>query len=222
MYLNITYCSLSMNKEEFLKLTESFDHIIFDYGGIFINIDYEQTTKALNILSPQDATSLYSKKIQATFFDEFETGKLSSKEFITCLKESLKINASNDEITKAWNAMLLGIPKERFEFIKELREQKKIYLLSNINQIHEDFLNVYIQSRPELTNFYSSFDEVYFSHHIGLRKPNIEAFEFVLNKHAMPPEKTLFIDDSPQHIEGAKKAGLNTYYLSPANTFIIS
>ena len=116
--------------------------------------------------------------------------------------------------------MLLGIPKERFEFIKELREQKKIYLLSNINQIHEDFLNVYIQSRPELTNFYSSFDEVYFSHHIGLRKPNIEAFEFVLNKHGMAPEKTLFIDDSPQHIEGAKKAGLNTYYLSPANTFI--
>jgi FMN phosphatase YigB (HAD superfamily) len=215
---------ITMNTEQFKQLIEPFDNIIFDYGGILIDIDYNQTVEAFVKLSGSEETrEVYSKTKQIPIFDLIETGKISKEEFIKELGIICKApNANKEEIVKAWCAMLGDIRVERVAFLRELRKTKRIFMLSNINQVHEEFADDYIKNREEIKDFYSLFEKKYFSHHIGFRKPEKEAFELVINENGLDPKKTLFIDDSPGHIEGAKACGLNTHLLTPPNSLIVS
>ena len=115
--------------------------------------------------------------------------------------------------------MLLGIQKERIDFIKELKKFKRIFMLSNINLIHEEYAKNYLELN-QIYGFYELFEKVYFSHQIGFRKPHQESFHHVCSNHQLDIKKTLFIDDSAQHIKGASEYGLQTYLLDPPNTFI--
>ena len=213
-----------MNRDKALKLFEPYENILFDYGGIFINIEHERTIKAFNALSGvTDFAALFSKHDQVEIFSLLETGKMSGKEFIPELKKLLKLTHIDDKkILSAWCAMLLDIPKERVDFLRELKKTKKIYMLSNINEIHEDFAKEYISKHDYLKDFYSLFDHVYFSHHIGLRKPHPEVFEYVCANSGLKKNGTIFIDDSIQHVEGSRQAGLPAYHLDPSNSFIVS
>jgi len=213
-----------MNTEQFRLLIEPFENIIFDYGGILIDIDYNRTVEAFVKLSGmEEKREVYSKTKQIPIFDLIETGKISKEEFIKEL--GLVCNApdaTDDEIIKAWCAMLGDIRVERVEFLRELRKTKRIFMLSNINQVHEEFADEYINSRENIKDFYSLFEKIYFSHNIGFRKPEKEAFELVISENGLDPKKTLFIDDSAGHIEGAKLCGLNTHLLTPPNSLIVS
>lgn len=211
-----------MNQEQALKLFEPFENILFDYGGIFIDIEHQRTVKAFNQLSGvTDFGTLFSKHDQVEIFSLLETGKITKEDFIPELKKLLAlIHIDDQKIIQAWCAMLLEIPKERVDFLRELKKTKNIYMLSNINQIHEDYAKEYIAKHDYLKDFYSLFDHVYFSHHIGLRKPDPEVFEYVCYKSKLKKNGTIFLDDSIQHVEGARKAGLAAYHLDPGNTFI--
>lgn len=210
-----------MNAEEFNKLIADKDNIIFDFGGIFVDIQYNDTIEELTKLSTEmDAAQFYSKKSQVSFFSDLETGKITQDEFIVLLKDHLKIDRNDTEIIKAWNAMLKEIRVERLVYLRELKKTKKVFMLSNINEIHEKYLDQYIKERPELAGFYDEFDKVYFSHNIGERKPNAKAYETVIKENDLDIKRTLFIDDSPQHVEGALKIGLDAVLLDPPNSFI--
>ncbi len=213
-----------MNIQEFKELIAPYDNIIFDYGGIFIDIDYNRTVEAFVKLSGKEETrQIYSKAKQIPIFDLLETGKISKADFLNELKIiTLAPNATEDELLHAWCAMLGDIRVERVELLRELRKEKRIFMLSNINEIHEVFADEYLKKREDIKDFYSLFEKVYFSHIIGHRKPNKESFEIVINENGLDPKKTLFIDDSPQHLEGALVCGLSTHLLTPPNSLIVS
>ncbi len=109
--------------------------------------------------------------------------------------------------------MLLDLPIQRLEWIQTLRSQYKVYLYSNINSIHEVQVANILQSTLGVHNLDNYFDEVYYSHVIGYRKPNPEGYHHILHSNQLNPQHTLFIDDTPQHILGAQKVGLQTKYL---------
>jgi HAD superfamily hydrolase (TIGR01509 family) len=211
-----------MNELEFLEKISGYENVIFDYGGVLLNIDYDLTVDALSKLSPDgDASFLYTKKKQVNFFDMLETGKISELEFLERLAKELNINISLiEDVRSAWNSMLLELRDERVRFVQKLSQEKNIYMLSNINQIHEDFLEVYL-SNIKQENFYDIFKKVYFSHKVGLRKPDAEIFEHVVADSKLDKSKTIFIDDSFQHIQGASGFGLATIFLEKPNTFIV-
>ena len=98
-----------------------------------------------------------------------------------------------------------------------------IYLLSNTNIIH---LNAIIPAMESVAGskdgFEAAFQKVYYSHEVGLRKPHAAIFEHVIDENALVPEKTLFIDDSVQHVEGAKRVGLQVHHLVEDVTKIFS
>ncbi len=210
-----------MNKRSFLKLIASYENIIFDYGGVLIDIDYHQSVKNLTALSSLDNPGkFYTQANQVHLFDQFETGKISNETFLIGLCDLLKIPlAKQQQAHDAWCSMLLDLKSERTQLLQEINQHKRIFILSNINSIHEDYMENYIDKKPEFEGFYDLFEKVYFSHHIGLRKPNQDIFEHVLNDANMDIKKTLFIDDSEQHILGAKSLGMNTYFL-PSNTLL--
>lgn len=192
---------------------ENIDTIIFDFGGVVINIDYNATILAFQKLGIDNFETLFSQAKQSDLFDNFEIGKISPQHFINELLSIVPSGISPNEIVYAWNAMLLDIPLERIELLLSLKNRYKIYLLSNTNSLHIDAA---IRKWNAITEFsiYDVFDHVYFSHEMGMRKPNVEIFDTVCNAQGLNPETTFFIDDSIQHIEGAKKAGLKALHLT--------
>lgn len=185
--------------------------VIFDLGGVLLNIDYRLTIAAFNELGVKNADLFYSKKIQNPIFDKIEIGAISPKEFLDALQKECK-NANVEQVENAWNSMLLDLPENRLDCIKNLKNNYKIFLLSNTNEIHIKAFRKKIGEK-QWEAFSSLFDKMYLSHQIGFRKPGKEAFQIILEENKLKPNEVFFIDDSPQHIEAAKKLGIHCHYL---------
>ncbi len=185
--------------------------IIFDLGGVLLNISYQNTIDKFKKLGIDNSSSFYSKKEQNNIFNHFECGEITGEKFVREIQKHCN-NSDPKQILSAWNAMLLDLPKNRINLLNSLKEKYQIFLLSNTNEIHiNKFQN--IMGEKEYHKFYNLFNKVYYSHEIGFRKPNVESFHLVLDKNNLKAKEVLFIDDSPQHIEGAKKLGIQTYHL---------
>jgi len=187
-------------------------NIIFDLGGVILNIDYHLTSKAFKDLGNVNFDELYSQAQQNNIFNKFETGKLSGDDFVKYLQEFIPLKTKN-EIEKAWNSMLLDLPLSRIDLLKSLGNDYRIFLLSNTNEIHINYFTNYVNEKFGKNLFQSLFENHYYSNEIGLRKPNMDAFNYVITQNKLKASETLFIDDSEQHIKGANKVGLNTYFL---------
>lgn len=187
-------------------------HIIFDLGGVLLNIDYQLTEQAFVKLGITNFGEMYSQLKQSSLFDDFEVGKISADEFAKAIIQQSGLNLREQEVVNAWNAMLLDFPLRRLQILQQLRTYYDLFLLSNTNAIHEAAFNKIIEGTHGVS-IGAFFDKVYLSHRIGMRKPGVEVFEKILSENSLDKEHTLFIDDSPQHIEGAKQAGVHTIWL---------
>ncbi len=185
--------------------------IIFDLGGVILNINYQNTISEFEKLGLKNADTLYSKNMQASLFNQLEIGKISEKKFLLEIKKKIP-QSSFFKIKSAWNSMLLDLPKERITLIKLLKKKYKIFLLSNTNIIHINKLKNNLGIK-KYTQFLNLFDKVYYSHKIKARKPNKKSFQLILDQQKLHPNNVLFIDDSIQHIEGAKKLAIKTHHL---------
>jgi len=185
--------------------------IIFDLGAVILNINYQNTIDEFTKLGVKNAATFYSKKIQTDLFNQIETGMISSNEFLKALQTETN-NANIKQVEKAWNAMLIDLPEERLQLIKKLKKNHTIYLLSNTNVIHINAFKKQLGNKRWLA-FIKLFDKIYLSHELGLRKPDVKIFEHVLKEQKLKAEEVFFIDDSPQHIAGAKKLGIHCHHL---------
>jgi putative hydrolase of the HAD superfamily len=190
-----------------------FDAIIFDFGAVIIDIDYHKTRDAFEKQGIKNFDELFSKAKQNNLFDNLEKGLISEIKFRDELRAISGINLNDNTIDACWNSMLLQMPSNRVEMLKKLQLHKPLYLLSNTNSIHEKAFSAAIEGEYGWNSFKSIFQKVYLSHEIKLRKPDLEIFEKVLSENNLNPSTTLFIDDSPQHIEGARKAGIYAFHL---------
>lgn len=193
-------------------------HIIFDLGGVLLNIDYHLTEQAFVDLGVKNFPDMYSQLRQTSLFDDFETGRVSEDEFVELLLNVAEINISKHDVVAAWNAMLLDFPTRRLQILQQLRMYYDMVLLSNTNETHEAAFNKILMDSHTIPNIAAFFDRIYLSHRVGMRKPNAEIFLRILQDCNFTPEHTLFIDDSPQHIEGAKQLGIQTIWLEKGMT----
>ena len=191
-------------------------NIIFDLGGVLLNIDYQLTVMAFKDLGIENFEELYSQAKQTDLFDKIETGKIESNLFLRKIEKIAAKKISLTDIEKAWNALLLDLPTERISMLQKASQNYRIFLLSNTNEIH---YNQYINDirRIHEVDFNKLFEQAYYSHQIGLKKPDRKCFQYVLNKNLLKPEETLFVDDTIQHIESAKQIGIQTHYLYKNN-----
>ena len=184
-------------------------NILFDLGGVLYHIDYEITIKAFEELGIKNFHKHFSQQQQNNLFDQLETGKISNTDFIKEMKVLLP-NCTKEEIINAWNGLLIGIPKENIQLLKDLSKQYRLFLLSNTNLIHINQINKLLYEDYNLKSLDPLFDKIYLSHQIGMRKPNRKTFEWVLKDAGILAHETLFIEDSIQHIKGANKVGIRT------------
>ncbi|MFP5471100.1 MAG: HAD family hydrolase [Bacteroidia bacterium] len=195
---------------ESLEIPKGIKNIIFDLGGVIFDVDYHRTSQAFKDLGCSNFDELYSQQKQSGLFNELETGNISTQAFVNELLRILPKGITPKQIINAWNAMLIGVPQIRLNKLLEHKQNYRTFLLSNTNAIHEDAFTKMIVEKNKIDSFAPFFEQLYFSHRIGLRKPNKEIFEFVLEQNNLLPEETLFIDDSPQHLIGAEKTSIKT------------
>jgi FMN phosphatase YigB (HAD superfamily) len=189
-------------------------NIILDFGGVLLDIDYQLTEQAFIKLGCTNFREIYSQAAQTSLFNKFETGVISEVVFFDELKKLSGIkNLSVDEIRDAWNAMLIGFPVENYLLLKELQKKYRVFLLSNTNETHITEFEKLLERVCPVNEFENLFEKVYYSCRMNLRKPDTACFLQVLNDNKLKLEETIFIDDSIQHIEGAKKAGITAHFL---------
>ncbi len=188
-------------------------NIIFDLGGVLLDIDYFKTIEAFEQLGISDFQEKYSQAKQTELFDLLETGKIEPTEFVGALKKHLKATVHDEKIIQAWNALLLNFWTDRLHLLQQIKNIYRTFLLSNTNIIHyNEYSNTLVKATGYST-LDSYFEKVYYSHIIGMRKPDKEIFQFVLQENKLQPHETLFIDDSIQHIESAKNLSIQTHWL---------
>jgi FMN phosphatase YigB (HAD superfamily) len=197
-------------------------NIIFDLGGVIINLNYQLTRKAFENLGVANFNDLYTQHHANPLFEQLEVGAIEPEAFYEALREATGLALNNSQIETAWNAMLLDFPVERLLWLDQIKNKYNIYLFSNTNAIHyKAFTTIYAQTAPLVglnPNFNHFFKTAYYSHTLKQRKPAIAAFEAVLQDAKLDPAQTLFIDDTISNIEGAQKAGLQTLFLSGSLT----
>ena len=201
----------------FCRMITGIRHIIFDLGGVLLNIDYKLTEQAFIKLGIENFNELYSQAQQASLFDKFETGQMPQDEFIEAIRNLTPVPLEPDQVIQAWNAMLLDMPIRRLQLLQQLRSYYDLLLLSNTNEIHESAFNKIVLDTKGIS-LGAFFDKVYLSHRIGMRKPHSTVFQRILDENGLKAEHTLFIDDSIQHIEGARSLGIQTIHLEPGMT----
>ena len=201
---------------------KNIDTILLDLGGVLLNVSYEHTVAAFRNNGIEDFDALYTKAKQDQLFDQFETGSISSSTFRNEVRSRTGIDLHDEVIDDCWNAILGDLPQERIELIETLKERYQILLLSNTNAIHVKAFSKLINEQNGIEDFKALFHGAHYSNEIGMRKPNAEVFHFVLEQHSAMAARTLFIDDTPHHVQGSIAAGLNGFYLDLEKEDIVS
>ena len=127
-------------------------NIIFDLGGVILNIDIRKTAMALEQLGVKDLQAHLSRPSLVSFFNEYESGKIDDNAFVAKLQSLAAEGTTGQNIVDAWNALLLDFPAERIELLRSLRKKYRLFLLSNTNAIHYNKFQeqIYLQTG----NFY--------------------------------------------------------------------
>ncbi|MFN3917603.1 MAG: HAD family hydrolase [Flavobacteriales bacterium] len=187
--------------------------IILDLGGVILNLDYHATTKAFFDLGFTEFDVLYSQAGQIGLFDKFETGEISEDIFFEELNRLGNKSLSKNLLIEAWNKMLLDFNSKAIDIVTELRQNYSVYLFSNTNETHYQKFNKFYHNYSKGLDFDALFDKTYYSHLCKKRKPNAEAFLSILEENKLMANKTLFIDDSIQHVNGASSVGIKSFHL---------
>ena len=190
-------------------------NIIFDLGGVLLNIDYNKTSESFKKLGIVNFDEMYSQAAADHLFEDLETGRISDAVFIETILKKTHPTATAENIREAWNAMLLNFRTGSLEALEQLAKKYHIFLLSNTNNIHlQRFREIFIKETGK-SSLETFFVKAYYSNIVGLRKPYREIYDYVLADAGIEAADTLFIDDSIQNISGAIEAGLKTHFLKP-------
>ena len=200
--------------------TDNPESIIFELGGVIVNLDYGLTIDALSQLAGRDISQQYGQHRQAEIFSQYEIGAITTADFRHGLRQLLQLEGTDAAIDEAWCRLILDFPSERIKLIRQLGQHRRIFLLSNINELHlatcdRKFIEATGHTVGSLAE---QFERAYYSHLVGDRKPNPSIFEQVITDNGLVPEKTLFLDDTAANLIGAQAVGLTTRLITPGQT----
>lgn len=195
-------------------------NIIFDLGGVFLDIDFSKTEKAFEELGLKDFKNFFSQHNASPLFEDLETGKLTPQAFYDAFRKETGLPLTDSQIKTAWNALLGQFSVDKITWLQQIKQRYKIYLFSNTNLIHYNRFQQLYRDCTGLQNFDDTFIKAHYSHELGLRKPYPESFMHLLQIEKLEAAETLFIDDTVGNIEGAKQAGLQTVLLLPPTTLL--
>jgi HAD superfamily hydrolase (TIGR01509 family) len=190
-------------------------NIIFDLGGVILNLDNHRTEEAFVALGINNFREYFGLGFATSFFKDYEVGRISDRQFIDSVKTLTGLSVSDQAIIDSWNALLLDFPAERIQLLKQLRKTYRLFLFSNTNALHLTALRQIWAGAFGEGSLDDHFEKTYYSHLLGMRKPDPASFEFILKENNLNGKETLFVDDAIVNVEGAEQAGLRGLFLRP-------
>lgn len=198
--------------------SHSVKNLIFDLGGVIIDLSVDQTMEEFSSLSGIQKEKVNQIYTSAPGFEAYEKGLVSDHDFRAFVRDTFAIQSSDLEIDRCWNAMLLGLPLNKLELLLSLKEKYNVFLLSNTNNIHIKYVNeVMLPAINQDTTLDHYVHRAYYSHIMKKRKPDAGIFEQVLDENSLPTDLTLFLDDNADNIEAAKRLGIKTAHVQSPN-----
>jgi putative hydrolase of the HAD superfamily len=194
-------------------------NIIFDLGGVLLNLDVELTRIAFIELGVTQIDELFRIGHATSFFKQYETGTINDEEFIESARKLAHPGTTSQQIVDAWNKMLLDFPVERVHLLNRLKTRYRLFLFSNTNAIHLEHFQKSYQTGYG-TALDDHFEKAWYSHIINQRKPDVAAFQYVIQESKIEAANTLFIDDALVNVEGARQAGLQAIHLTEGKTVL--
>jgi putative hydrolase of the HAD superfamily len=119
-----------------------------------------------------------------------------------------------------WNSLLGEIPAYRLEMVRKLKAQYQVGILSNTNEIHIDAVYTQLQAQHGMDNFDSLFDWVFYSHEMGLAKPNQDIYHQLLLELGTTANRVLFFDDLLANVQGAASLGIQAVQVTGPATLL--
>ena len=192
-------------------MDKNIKNIVFDLGGVLVDLDFKAAINGLQKAGFANVKERLQTLHQGGIFQKFELGEMTADEFRTAIRENSTVELTDEEVDNLWNAMLLEIPREKLELILDLRGKYMVYLLSNTNSIHWDYVckNAF-NYRGFRVNDY--FEETFLSYEMHLAKPDKAIYEKVLQDANLLAEETLFIDDSEANCKAAEEVGIHAHH----------
>lgn len=191
---------------------QNIKNVIFDLGGVILNIDFAKTNEAFHSLGLKDFSQHISQHHISDLFLKYETGQIDDLEFIDSVALLSDAPMPKDKIVDAWNALLLDFPKERIDLLKRIKSEFRTFLLSNTNSLHLQEYNKRLKNEQGVY-VEDLFEKAYYSHVVKLRKPHADIFNLVLDENGLNAAETLFIDDTYSNFPEAEKLGIQIYHL---------
>ncbi|OFY54067.1 MAG: hypothetical protein A2Y87_08395 [Bacteroidetes bacterium RBG_13_46_8] len=189
-------------------------NIIFDWGGVITDLNIDSVILAFKNLGFHHFDKAFAHDTDQSFFLGFETGKIKEPEFLKILRKYLDRDVTDRQILDAWNSILGDLPPERWTILNEVKKTYRTFLLSNTNSLHVSFYSQKLSAIYGRNGFDHLFEKIYYSHILGMRKPDRNIYEFVLQDSRLEPGETLFIDDNPENITTARELGMKAYHLA--------
>ncbi|MBO4873870.1 MAG: HAD family phosphatase [Bacteroidales bacterium] len=198
---------------------ENIRNLIFDLGNVILNIDTKLSEIAFAKYGMNDFEKLYTLASQNELFDRLEVGSITENEFYDEFRKVTGCKLDNQILEQCWNALIMDFPAARIEMLKRLKKEGKYrtFILSNTNIIHYRFYTALLKRTYGINGLDSLVEHAYFSHEIGLKKPNRDIFDYVVAKSHIKPEESIFIDDNEANIKAANALGFNTIFLKDNN-----
>ena len=186
-------------------------NIVFDLGGVLVDLDFKAAINGLQEAGFANVKEQLLAFDRGGIFQKFEVGEITADEFRTAIRENSTVTLTDEEVDGLWNAMLLEIPREKLELILHLRGKYMVYLLSNTNSIHWDYVckNAFNYRGFRVEDY---FEETFLSYEMHLAKPDKAIFEKVLSDANLLAEETFFIDDSEANCKAAQEVGIHAHH----------
>ncbi|MFC2128529.1 HAD family hydrolase [Bacteroidota bacterium] len=191
-----------------INIPSNIKNIIFDLGGVILDIDINSTYEAFLKIGLKKIRNNEMDNDFKSFIFAFEEGRIKKEEFLSKMSFFINNNTNSEDIYKAWNMMLLQFPNKKIEFLKQIKPLYRTFLLSNTNIIHAEYYNNMLKNKHDINNLTDLFEKVYYSHEIGIRKPDPKAFNIVMDENNLKPKETLFVDDMKENIIAAENLGI--------------
>lgn len=190
-------------------------NILFDLGNVLIDLDIPETFRKLQALIGDEHSEGAEDKINQMVF-RYERGELSNELFINAILKLSRREIQAGDVIDAWNAMLKGIPERRMDWLREMKKHHRMAVFSNTNDLHIAWVRSYLKrAHPDCDFEREFFENIFYSHQLGCRKPETECFEKVLNELGWKPKDTVFIDDTEENVKAADQAGMTGIQLMP-------
>lgn len=184
-------------------------NIVFDFGGVLVELDKEICVNSYKRLGMDVIASYVNDYRSEDLFNDFELGKIDLHQFCEEARRQSGVYATDEEITQAWLDLYIGLPQWKLDKVLELKKDFRILLLSNMNPFHWEYA-----CREYFKDVNRYFEKIYLSYELGMTKPDREIFEYMINDSGINPDETLFLDDSKKNCIGAESLGIHAWHIA--------